>query len=212
MADEPPIIAKLIVMDTAPLITLAAAQSLDYLTYPNAPVYIPDAVLHEATINSAALGAQPIAEWVEANSEAVGGLVHVITTTTYANFLILKDLNPAHHQRDLGEAAALEAIRDGISLAANERAVLVTEDRRAVSGVLVLPADQERIIPITTRDLLLGLEAAGRINSADAVYAQALAVGRAASTSEVLPALDQQARDAVTRLLRQRPSNPSNGS
>jgi hypothetical protein len=30
--------ARLIVMDTGPLITLAAADSLDYLLYPNVPV------------------------------------------------------------------------------------------------------------------------------------------------------------------------------
>lgn len=38
--------SKLIVTDTGPLITLAAADSLDYLLYPDAPVYIPDAVLY----------------------------------------------------------------------------------------------------------------------------------------------------------------------
>jgi hypothetical protein len=38
--------AKLVVMDTGPLITLAVAESLDYLLYPNVPVYIPDAVLY----------------------------------------------------------------------------------------------------------------------------------------------------------------------
>jgi hypothetical protein len=44
--------AKLIVTDTGPLITLAAADVLDYLLYPGVPVYIPDAVLYEATVNS----------------------------------------------------------------------------------------------------------------------------------------------------------------
>jgi hypothetical protein len=32
---------SLFVLDTGPLITLAAADSLDYLLYPNAPVVIP---------------------------------------------------------------------------------------------------------------------------------------------------------------------------
>lgn len=40
---------KIFVVDTEPLITLAVAGSLDYLTYVNADVIIPDAVLHEAT-------------------------------------------------------------------------------------------------------------------------------------------------------------------
>jgi hypothetical protein len=36
--------ASIYVLDTGPLITLAAADSLDYLLYPNLPVVIPDAV------------------------------------------------------------------------------------------------------------------------------------------------------------------------
>ena len=46
------LVAKLIVTDTGPLITLAAADSLDYLLYPGVPVYVPDAVLYEATVRS----------------------------------------------------------------------------------------------------------------------------------------------------------------
>ncbi len=64
MADEA-LCAKLIVTDTGPLITFAAADSLDYRLYPDVPVYVPDAVLYEATVRSDALGAQSIAEWVQ---------------------------------------------------------------------------------------------------------------------------------------------------
>jgi hypothetical protein len=39
----------IIVTDVPPLITLAAAQSLDYLLYADLPVVIPDAVFYEAT-------------------------------------------------------------------------------------------------------------------------------------------------------------------
>ncbi len=46
---------KLFVVDTGPLITLAAAQSLDYLLYVDADVVIPDAVLYEATHDAARL-------------------------------------------------------------------------------------------------------------------------------------------------------------
>jgi len=52
--------AKLIVPDTGPLITLAAADSLDYLLYPGVGVYVPDAVLYEATVRGDALGAHPM--------------------------------------------------------------------------------------------------------------------------------------------------------
>ena len=58
---------KIFVVDTGPLITLAVAQSLDYLMYVDADVVIPDAVLHEATRDAARLGAQDIIDWVKAH-------------------------------------------------------------------------------------------------------------------------------------------------
>ena len=61
--------ASLFVLDTGPLITLAAADSLDYLLYPNVPVVIPDAVFYEATRDSAKLGAQSIIDWVKAHHD-----------------------------------------------------------------------------------------------------------------------------------------------
>lgn len=193
--------AKLIVCDTGPLITLAAANSIDYLLYPGVPVYLADAVLYEATVNSAALGAASIAAWVQAHP----GEVHPIATETYANFQALRDRNPGHRQRDLGEQAALEAIRYGIALAPSERAILVTEDDRVIRGsIVVLAEDRERIITITTRDFLTGLEAAGRINSADEVYRLAEDAGRSASRSTALDVQHEAARKTVELLLRRR--------
>ena len=68
---------KLFVVDTGPLITLAVAQSLDYLSYVNADIVIPDAVLHEATRDAARLDAQDIIDWVKAQATrvAIQGLV-----------------------------------------------------------------------------------------------------------------------------------------
>jgi hypothetical protein len=51
---------RILIMDTGPLITLAVAESLDYLLLPGLPVIIPDAILYEATIKSNALGANEI--------------------------------------------------------------------------------------------------------------------------------------------------------
>jgi hypothetical protein len=42
MIDE--LVPRILVMDTGPLITLAVADSLDYLLLPGLPVIIPDAV------------------------------------------------------------------------------------------------------------------------------------------------------------------------
>ena len=74
--------ASLFVLDTGPLITLAAADSLDYLLYPNVPVIIPDAVFYEATRDSAKLGAQSIMDWVKAHHNHV----EIAVTNAYVNF------------------------------------------------------------------------------------------------------------------------------
>jgi len=104
--------ARLIVMDTGPLITLAVADSLDYLLYPGVPVYVPDAVLYEATRDSAALGAPQILDWAQRNSEQV----RTISTEVFFNYIESHAANPARREKDLGERAAIEAIHDGMHL------------------------------------------------------------------------------------------------
>ncbi len=184
-------------MDAGPLITLAAADSLAYLLYPDVPVYIPDAVLYEATVKSGALGAENIALWVQEHPD----LVRPIVTRAYVDFLTLRSTDPTYRSRDLGEQAALEAIRYGLPLSVNERAILLTEDDKAVK-VFVLPQDLERLIPIMTFDFLTGLERAGRINSAEEVYRLAAEAGRNASRDSALKAQHERAQAAVEKLLK----------
>ena len=198
MSDEG-LFAKLIVTDTGPLITLAAADSLDYLLYPDVPVYVPDAVLYEATVRSDALGAQSIADWVQRHP----GRVRPLMTQIFANYLADIDAGNVRRVRDLGERAALEAIRFGLDFNPNERAVFVTEDDRMLRGAFILTVeDRSRMIPMTTHEFLLGLEEAKRINSADEVYRLAEDAGRFASRRRALLGQHEQARAAVERMLR----------
>jgi len=198
---DDPLKVRLIVTDTSPLITLAAAGSLDYLLYPGVPVYLPDAVLYEATVNSAALGAESVAAWAEAHP----GEVVSITTQTFADFLTLRELNPEHRERDLGERAALHALRHGVRMEPDERAILLTEDDRVLRGSFIIaPEDRDRMILMTTRDFLVALEAARRINSADEVYRTVEDAGRAASRRQVLQDQHQSAIDAVERVMQRR--------
>jgi hypothetical protein len=176
--------AKLIVPDTGPLITLAAADGLDYLLYPAVPVYVPDAVLYEATAKSDALGAQSIAEWVQRHSQQVFPLV----TQIFADHLAMLDAG-LKTPRDLGERAAIEAIRHTLVLAKDERALFITEDDRLLTGIyIVLGEDRDRMITITTWDFLQGLEEAQRINSTEEVYRRAEDAGRLASRRAALAA------------------------
>ncbi len=107
------------------------------------------------------------------------------------------------HPRDLGERAAIEAIRYSVVLGGNERAVFITEGDRLLTGTyIILGADRDRMIPITTRDFLEGLESAQRINSAEDVYRRAGDAGRLASTRTGLAGDHARARAAVESLLR----------
>jgi hypothetical protein len=196
--------AKLIVPDTGPLITLAAADSLDYLLYPAVPVYVPDAVLYEATVRGDALGAQSIAEWVQHHSQQVFPLV----TQSFTDYLAALEAG-LRAPRDLGERAAVEAIRHTLVLAPHERALFVTEDDRLLTGTyVVLEADQDRMISITTRDFLEALEEAQCINSVEDVYRRAEDAGRFASRRATLAGQQERAVTAVRSLLQGRSSVP----
>ena len=187
---------RLFVMDTGPLITLAAASSLDYLGLPGVPIYIPDAVLFEATVKDKSLGARDIIEWLQDNVVQV----HVIPTAAFRNHLILIERDPLHRTPDLGERAALEVAFEVFKPGEGELAVLLTEDAGAVK--LAQRYEPEgHCVTITTRDFLDGLEGAGRINSADAVYSAAQDHGRHAGQRRVLASENADRVEAVRRLL-----------
>ncbi|PJN93860.1 hypothetical protein CNY89_17965, partial [Amaricoccus sp. HAR-UPW-R2A-40] len=197
MSDD--VTAKLIVMDTGPLITLAAADNLDYLTYPKLPIYVPDAVFYEATRDADMLGAQQVMDWAQKRP----GQVNVIPTEAFANFLQESGgRRGRYREKDLGERAALEAIHDAVQLRSNERAILITEDDRVLRQALVFqPELTDRMIPITTRDFLEGLEQAQRIQSVEAVYRRAEDAGRHASQRQALAQQHEKAVTAVQSVL-----------
>jgi hypothetical protein len=186
-----PVDVKIIVSDAPPLITLAAAKSLDYLLYPSLPVIIPDAVFFEATNVAGKLGAQEILDWYRAHMDAV----RVEPTETFATAQLVA--RAGRRQRDLGERAALEVIRS-YPLAQHERALLLSDDRD-VGRVIVI--DPERLILLTTWDYLRQLEEARRIQSADAVFAAVREAGRNPPTREMWSHHDPEIRDAVRAVI-----------
>jgi hypothetical protein len=98
-------IEVIIVTDAPPLITLAAARSLDYLLYPALPVIIPDAVFHEATGTAGKLGAQEILDWYRAHMD----LARVEPTQVFQDEMTLRE-NPGHKPaRDCPPAPVQEA-------------------------------------------------------------------------------------------------------
>jgi hypothetical protein len=198
---------SLFVLDTGPLITLAAAENLDYLLYPNVPVVIPDAVFYEATRDVGKLGAQSTIDWVKAHHAQV----EIAPTNAYVNFQAARSVNPRAEEPHLGEQAAVEVIDEPARLQADERAVLLFEETNVMRRVIV--RERERIVEVSTMDFLRILEAEQRIQSADAVFDRALAAGRSPSRTEKLKEYDAELREAVRETLRaaQRPPDNDQG-
>lgn len=189
---------KLFVVDTGPLISLAVAESLDYLLLVDADVVIPDAVLHEATRDAARLGAQDIIDWVKAHRTRI----EIAATKAYEQFDLARLAAPQLHEPDLGERAAVEVIEEPDRLGGNERGLLLCEETAVLRRVVV--RDRTRIVEISTLDFLRILESEQRIQSAEQVFVLAASAGRLISRVEKLRAQDDETRDAIRGLVRRR--------
>lgn len=185
----------LFVVDTGPLITLAAAETLDYLLYPNVDLIVPDAVFYEATRDVGKLGAQEILDWVRHNRPRI----EIAVTHAFTNFLALREINPRAREPNLGERAAIEVIDDPSRLGEGERAVLLCEETAVTRRVVV--RERSRIVEISTMDFLTILESERRIQSAEAVFERALAAGRSPSRATRYGEHDPGLRDAVRDVL-----------
>jgi hypothetical protein len=186
---------KLFVVDTGPLITLAAAQSLDYLLYVNAEIIIPDAVLHEATRDANRLGAQGIIHWVKAHRADI----EIAATKAYEIFDAARAAIPNLREPDLGERAAVEVIEEPDRLQGVERGLLLCEETAVFRRVVV--RDRQRIVEISTLDFLRILEVEQRIQSAEQVFELAARAGRSPSRVEKMSGHDQDTRAAIKRLV-----------
>ena len=189
---------KIFVVDIGPLITLAVAQSLDYLLFVQADVVVPDAVLHEATFDAACLGAQDIIDWFKAHRTQV----EVAPTKAYQVFDAARANIPNLREPDLGERAAVEVIEEPDRLRGDERGVLLCEETAVLRRVVV--RDRDRIVELSTLDFLRILEAEQRIQSAEQVFELAEKAGRLASRAERLPAHDDATRSAIRGLVKRR--------
>jgi len=100
---------RLFVVDIGPLITLAAARSLDSLLHvEGATLVIPDAGLYEAIFDSSRLGAADILAWVKDNRRRI----EIAPTNAYVVFETARLANPRIRQPGLGEQAVVEVIEE----------------------------------------------------------------------------------------------------
>ena len=178
----------LILPDTGPLITLAAADRLELLTSFGRPVMIPDVIREEATGKPGTPGCDRLIAWF-------GGTGHnqfkLINTPLIDAYRRLKnepprpDGTPAAH--GMGEATLMWVVANVEQFHARDTMCLVlTEDGRA--------GDQmpDSVHVLSTRSWLVGLERLGVIESAKAVLDDVLAKGRTPSPYS----RDQRGKDA----------------
>lgn len=154
----------LIVTDASPLITLAAAEALDCLTIPGLPVLIPDMVYFEVTQDLSKTGAGNMVVWATHHR----GQVEVVMTETFVEFQILREVNPKTKSKGRGEISALEVLNTAINADPEIEAILLFEDNdiKKRNFIRALP---ERVMALSTGDLLRELEIAGLILSSEQI-------------------------------------------
>jgi hypothetical protein len=184
----------LIVTDASPLITLAAGEALDCLTVVGVTVIIPDMVYAEVAEDLVRLGASEIVHWARRKRRQVV----IAPTEVFAEYQALRAINPQIRSRGRGEQAALEVLGAAVAEDLELEAILLFEDSdiRTRRFVRALP---ERVMALSTGDLLRELEAAGRIQSADHILDVA-----AAKERNVEALRFPQGDEAARRLLRDR--------
>ncbi len=160
---------SLIVPDATPLITLAAADSLDLLLKPGVPVFIPDGVHWEAVRFPNKPGAADIVDWLQKSRK----MVHIEATQEFANSEILRE--SGKRVRGMGERCALELVNLQSKDEPGSKSILLYEDSDVVGLRLLQPGDVDTL---TTADFLHVLEDARLIQSADHVLDLAVAAGR----------------------------------
>ena len=160
---------SLIVTDSGPLITLAAAKSLDVLFLPNLPVIVPDMVRHEVIQDLSKPGAAVVAEWIRHNDP------HRLTvrpTEIFEEFMLLRSMNPATKTKNRGEQAAAEVLSRDLD-GKDSGAILLFEDSavRKTNFLMRLP---DCVVVTSTSEFLFGLESRGLIQNAQSILDQAV--------------------------------------
>jgi len=190
MSDKPTV--KLFVVDTGPLITLAASESLDCLAYIKCKVYIADAVFLEATRERRKIGAQAIIDWAQRNAD----FIQILPTQEMQRDRDLREIDPTYKRnKDLGERASLELLNETDVIGENDKGVLVLEDHKVVKRLRL--DDYNHLVPISTMDLLSILEEKMLIQSADAIIERAIENGRTPAKRGYFDDHDEDVRDAV---------------
>ncbi len=162
---------SIIVTDSGPLITLAAAESLDALLLPELPVIVPDMVRFEVIQDLDKPGAHDVADWIRHNEPQ---RVRVASTEVFEEFEVLRRISAATRTKDRGEQAAAEVLSRELDKKGCG-AILIFEDSmvRRPNFLIRLP---DEVVVTSTSEFLFGLEKHGLLQNADGILARAVSL------------------------------------
>jgi hypothetical protein len=160
---------SILVADSGPLITLAAAGELDLLTKTGARLIIPDMILIEATRDMLKPGAYAIQDWA-ANAFDIT-FVPTRIALDYSNRLAA---DPKFRGNNYGEYAAREVLNKQLARDPLLKASLIYEDGRVASASFRATVHTS-VDFMTTHDFLVAMELEGVIPSASDVFDRAQA-------------------------------------
>ena len=184
---------KLFVVDTGPLITLAAARSLDYLLL-STPT---SSFLTRCCMKRLATRTGSARRTSSTGLRRIAPISRSRRPRAYEIFDAARVEIPDLREPDLGERAAVEVIEEPDRLLGDERGVLLCEETAVLKRVVV--RDRERIVELSTLDFLRILEAEQRIQSADQVFELAAKAGRSPSRAEKMSGHDETTRGPYRR-------------
>jgi len=155
-------------------------------------------VYFEVAEDLARLGALDIVDWAREHR----GQVEIAPTKVFVEFQALRSIDKRTRSADRGERAALEIVNAAIADDPGLEAVLLFEDTdvRKRRFVNLLP---ERVMTLSTGDLLHELEAAGFIQSSDHVLDLAATKERNVEAQRE-PRSDEDARTILREQLQNR--------
>lgn len=161
--DEPAVRAiKIVVPDSGPINTLAAAGLLDLLLAPkNATLVLVDAVVREIVSKS-----EELAEFIEKNR----GRIEVVSTEVESNIQKIFAAGMTPETKNAGESAISEFMLDQIDKVSERCPALVIFEDKRMPRLRANAFFSENVHLITTAAYLRKLEESGIIESFDATW------------------------------------------
>ena len=167
---------QVVIVDTGPLISLAACDHLELLMEFRQPVRVPDVIKAECLRNPEKIDAATLVDWF-GSPDCPVEILSTPLMSAWMQAVATEATDPASHESiGLGDAAIAWLLRQDRLATGRIPTMVVTED--APSGDGVIRDRFPEIHVLSTRALLQTLENFGRIASAEHIINQLALAGR----------------------------------